>query len=102
MVLAAPILVSIPPDQGWLATNSKAPALLLQIVTPSPLCSPQDKSMNPRGSAGIRKGLYSGDKEDSGLAPQNIHLVWTWMPGSFMDQIWGDVRKQILKAIQSL
>ena len=101
MVLAAPILVSIPRDQGWLATNSKAPALLLQIVTPSPLCSPQDKSMNPRGSVGIRKGLYSGDKEDSGCS-QNIHLLWTWMPGSFMDQMGGEVRKQIQKAIQSL
>ena len=28
---------------------------------------------------------------------QNNHLWGVWMPGSFMDQRWGEVRKQIEK-----
>ena len=99
MVLAAPDIGFNTPDQGWRARNSKAPALVLQIVTPSPLCSLQDKEV-----MGSERDFFreSAGEEDSRLAPQNIHLVWTWMPGSFTDQIWGEVRKQIKKAIQSL
>ena len=26
------------------------------------------------------------DRKDGRLAPQNNHLIWVWMPGSFIDQ----------------
>ena len=39
------------------------------------------------------------DWEDGRLAPQNNHLTGVWMPGSFIDQRWGEVRKQSKKAI---
>jgi len=41
------------------------------------------------------------DREDGRLMSQNNHLVGVWMPGSFMDQRWGEVRKQSKKAISS-
>lgn len=34
------------------------------------------------------------DLEDSGLQPQNNHIVGAWMPGSFVDPRWGKMRKQ--------
>ena len=39
------------------------------------------------------------DQEDGKLAPQNNHLIGVWMPGSFIDQRWGEVKKQSKKAI---
>ena len=36
--------------------------------------------------------------EDGRLMSQNNHLFGVWMPGSFMDQRWGEVRKQSVKA----
>ena len=36
---------------------------------------------------------------DGRLMSQNNQLVGTWMPGSFMDQRWGEVRKQSEKTI---
>ena len=39
------------------------------------------------------------DQEDSRLTSQNNHLVGAWMPGSFMDQRLGEVRKQSKKTI---
>ena len=37
------------------------------------------------------------DQEDGGLAPQINHLVWDGISDSFMDQRWGEVRKQSKK-----
>ena len=37
------------------------------------------------------------DWEDSSLMLQNNHLVRAWMPDSFNDQTWGEVRKQSKK-----
>ena len=34
------------------------------------------------------------DQEDGRLAPQINHLVWDGISDSFMDQRWGEVRKQ--------
>ena len=42
------------------------------------------------------------DSEHGRLVPQNSHLVGAGLPGSFMDQRWGGVRKQRKKTIQSL
>ena len=99
MVLAAPILVSIPPDQGWLATNSKAPALVPQIGTPSPLCSPQvhesqRKCWDQEGT------LFGRQRRQWVLAkyPSTLDLDARFFYGSDV----GEVRKQIQKAIQSL
>ena len=39
------------------------------------------------------------DREDGRLMSQNNHLVGVWMPGSFMDQSWGEVSKQSKKDI---
>jgi len=39
------------------------------------------------------------DQEDGRLMSQNNHLIGIWMPGSFIDQRWGKVRKQSKKAI---
>ena len=38
-------------------------------------------------------------QEDGRLMSQNHHLVGVWMLGSFMDQRWGEVRKESKKAI---
>ena len=42
--------------------------------------------------------LEPADQEDDRLVSQKTHLTWVWMPGSFMDQIWGKVKKQSEKA----
>ena len=39
------------------------------------------------------------DQKDGRLAPQNNHFIRVWMPGFFIDQRWGEVRKQSKKAI---
>ena len=39
------------------------------------------------------------DRKDGKLLSQNNHLVGVWMPGSFMDQRWGEVRKESKNAI---
>ena len=39
------------------------------------------------------------DLEDGKLVPQNNHFIGIWMPGSFIDQRWGEVRKQSKEAI---
>jgi len=31
-------------------------------------------------------------KEDSGLEPQNTHIVGAWMRGSFMDPRWEETK----------
>ena len=41
------------------------------------------------------------DPEVGRLMSQNIHFVWVWIPVSFMDQKWREVRKQSKKYIQS-
>ena len=37
-------------------------------------------------------------QEDGKLMSQSNHLIWVWMPGSFIGQTWGKVRKQSLKS----
>jgi len=44
----------------------------------------------------IRELAY---QEDARLAHQNNHLIGIWMPGTFIDQRWGEVRNQGKKAI---
>ena len=39
------------------------------------------------------------DREDGRLAPHNNHLIGACMPGSSMDQRWGEMRKQSETAI---
>ena len=39
------------------------------------------------------------DWEDGRTAPQNNHLLGVWVPGSCIDQRWGEVRNQSKKAI---
>ena len=75
--------------------------LALLLWSPSLLCSPHDKPMNLRDE-GLRqeRDFIWGptDREDGRLAPQSNHLIGAWMPGSFIDQRWGEVRKQSKKA----
>ena len=46
-----------------------------------------------------RRAFPHGDRaslaysEDGRLMPQNNHLIWVWMPGSFIEQRSGEVRK---------
>ena len=46
-----------------------------------------------------QKILYSepADWKDGRL--MSLPSYWVWMPGSFKDQRWGEVRKQSIKAI---
>ena len=39
------------------------------------------------------------DQEDSGLSPQNNHLFRAWMPGSFIDQRWGELRSKVKRPL---
>ena len=39
------------------------------------------------------------DQVDGRLMSQKDHLVGVWMPGSFMDKKWEEVRKQSKKAV---
>ena len=41
------------------------------------------------------------DPEGGRLMSQHNHLVWVWIPVSFMDQKWREVRKQSEKSNQS-
>ena len=54
----------------------------------------------------LRQGRYFNGganwQRDGWLAPQSNRLIRAWLPGSFMDQRWGEVRKQSKKTIQSL
>ena len=59
--------------------------------------------MNPREEV-LRQGITTlfrelADQEDSRLMSQNNHFTWFWMPGSFTDQRWREVRKQSKKAV---
>ena len=33
------------------------------------------------------------DQEESRLMSQNNHITGVWMPGSFIEQRWGEMRK---------
>ena len=37
--------------------------------------------------------------EDDRLISQNNHLLWAWMPGSFIDQRWEEVKKESENAV---
>ena len=39
------------------------------------------------------------DQEDHRIMSQNNHLIGVWMPGPFIEQRWGKVRKQSKKKI---
>ena len=41
------------------------------------------------------------DQEEHRLMSQNNHLLGVWMPGPFIEQRWGEVKKQSLKSHQS-
>ena len=67
------------------------------------LCSLLKRPMNPREEV-LRQGITTlfrelADWEDGRLMSQNNHFTWFWIPGSFMDQRWREVRKQSKKAI---
>ena len=84
-------MVPICPDQGQLATSSKDPGWLSQIVTESKLILLATRQANESKRRGVeaRKMTLFGkpaDRKDGRLAPQNNHLIWVWMPGSFIDQ----------------
>ena len=63
---------------------------------------PHDRLINPRVEV-LRQGICLfrklADGEDGRLTSQNNYLVRAWMPGSFMDQRWGEVREQSQKII---
>ena len=54
-----------------------------------------------RGAEARNTTLFGklADREDGRLMPQNNHLVGVWIPGSFMDQRWREIRKQSKKTI---
>ena len=86
-------MVPIFPDQGQLATSSKAPGWLSQIVTESKLALPATRQANESerwGDEVRKKAFYSKppDQNDSRVVSQNNCLVKAWLPGSFMDQRW--------------
>lgn len=41
------------------------------------------------------------DQVDGRLMSQNNHLIVDWIPGSFIEQRWGDVRTKMLKCHES-
>ena len=71
---------------------------LPSVPTPSSLCSPDKRPMNPRFKVlkARDRTLFGelADQEDGRLMSQNNHRVWVWMPGSFMNQRWREVKKQ--------
>ena len=53
------------------------------------LLAAQEANESERGGVGMRSmTLFRklADREDGRLTSQNSHLIWVWMPGSFMDQ----------------
>ena len=67
-------------------------------VTKSRLALPKDGPINLRQGVKARKTTLFGkpaNQKDGKIAPQNKHLPRAWLPGSFMDQRWGEVRKQV-------
>ena len=67
------------------------------LPSPSSFCLPRSRPMNPRGGVEARNTTLFGkpaDREDGRLVSQNNHLVEVWMPAYFMDQRWGEVKKQ--------
>ena len=91
------------PFYCW-ANNSPITSKKLPSVTNSKLlCSPHKRPMNPRFKVlkSRERILFRElvDQEYGRLISQNNHLVWVWMPGSFMNQRWREVRKQSKKAI---
>ena len=61
------------------------------------LINPRDKLFKPRNTT-----LFSklADQEDGRLMSHNKHIVRAWMPDSFTDQRWREVRKQSKKTIE--
>ena len=41
----------------------------------------------------------SADREGGRLMSQNNHFIGVWMPGSFIEQKWVEVKKQSKEAI---
>ena len=84
--------------QVW---NSCFPRHIITIsllLSPGSLCLPKDGPINLRQGVKARKTTLFGkvaDQKDGKIAPQNKHLPRAWLPGSFMDQRWGEVRKQV-------
>ena len=70
---------------------------------PNLLCWLHNKSVSLR--RGVRLGRdfiwEPADREGGRLVLQNNDIVRAWMSDSFMDQRWGEVRKQRKKTIQS-
>ena len=80
--------------------------LLRLLLSPCLPSLPHDRPMNLRDRRDVeaRNVTLSGkldDLEDGRLMSQNNCLVRVWMPGSFMDQRWREMRKQSKKAISS-
>ena len=68
----------------------------LALFTAREVSESKRRSVKARNTTLFRK---PADQVDGRLMCQNNYLVGVWMPGSFMDQRWGEVRKQSKKAI---
>ena len=82
----------------WL-TNSNAnvtKSKLALLATRQANKSKRRQGVKARNTTLFRK---PADREDGRLTSQNNHLVEAWMPGSFMDQRWREVKKQREKTI---
>ena len=55
--------------------------------------------VEPGGLPSMGSHRLGHDWSDLAAVPQNNHLIRVWMPGSFINQRWGRVRKQCKKAI---
>ena len=72
-------------------------ALQLLWVSPSSLSSLHDRAVNQRWTVEARnRTLFAelANWEDGRLMCQNNHIPGVWMPGSFIGQRFGEVRKQ--------
>ena len=54
---------------------------------------------DPGGLPSMGSHRVGHDLSDLAAVPQNNRLIRVWMPGSFIDQRWGWVRKQCKKTI---
>ena len=85
---------------GFWVTSGRTP-LPVMLSGPNLLCWLHNKSVSLR--RGVRLGRdfiwEPADREGGRLVLQNNDIVRAWMSDSFMDQRWGEVRKQSKKTI---
>ena len=81
----------------WLEPTLYFPVCTTVTESKLSLLATQQANKSKRQGVKARNPTLFGeptDQEDGRLMSLNNHLVEAWMPGSFMDQRWGAVRKR--------